>query len=93
MDTVGWLAKDLERVRMFLEEKKAEQEIMAAYDEIRKECTAMIGEMLTAGGMETTVEIEGDGRSTWWYVCRECHTGIDSHDHYCRNCGRRILWK
>lgn len=93
METVDRLAEDLERVRIFLEEKKAEPEILAAYDGIRQECTAMIGERLTAGGMETTAEIGGDGRSTWWYVCRECYTVIDYHDHYCRQCGRRILWK
>lgn len=31
-------------------------------------------------------EIEGGG-STWWYVCEECHTAVDSGDQYCRHCG------
>lgn len=37
-------------------------------------------------------EIEGDGRSTWWYVCGECHTAINPRDKFCRECGRKILW-
>jgi len=37
-------------------------------------------------------EIEGDWRSTWWYVCGECHTAIGPNDKYCRECGRRIVW-
>ena len=41
----------------------------------------------------TKPEIEGDARSTWWYVCEECHTAIDRCDLYCRQCGRRILWE
>ena len=38
-------------------------------------------------------DTEGDARSSWWYVCGECHTAIDSRDHYCRQCGRMIQWK
>ena len=37
-------------------------------------------------------ETEGDGRATWWYVCGECHTAIDTRDRYCRQCGTRIQW-
>ena len=36
-------------------------------------------------------EMEGGG-STWWYVCGECHTSIDTRDKFCRECGRRINW-
>lgn len=38
------------------------------------------------------IEIEGDGRTFWWYVCGECHTVIGRNDKYCRECGRRIVW-
>ena len=39
------------------------------------------------------VPAEGEGdRWTWYYVCGECHTGIDTRDKYCRECGRRIKW-
>lgn len=38
-------------------------------------------------------EMEGDWKSTWWYVCGECHTAIDPKDHYCRECGKRMKWK
>ena len=38
-------------------------------------------------------EYEGDSKSTWWYVCGECHTAIDSRDRFCRQCGRPIQWK
>lgn len=41
---------------------------------------------------EVEPNIEGDARSTWWYVCGECHTAIDKRDNYCRECGRRIKW-
>lgn len=86
------LAESLVRVRMFLTEKKADASMMAAYDEIRKAVTEMIGIMMV-GQAETTAEVEGDGKSSWWYVCEECHTGLSDHDKYCRQCGRRILWK
>ena len=36
-------------------------------------------------------ELEGGG-STWWYVCGECHTAIDTKYKFCRECGRRISW-
>lgn len=36
-------------------------------------------------------EREGGG-SSWWLVCGECHTAIDTQDQYCRQCGRRIDW-
>lgn len=36
-----------------------------------------------------TQEVEGGG-SSWWYVCSECHSQIDSKDRYCRQCGRPI---
>lgn len=36
-------------------------------------------------------EIEGGG-STWWYVCRECHTAVDHVDRFCRQCGRPLKW-
>ena len=92
METMDRLEEDLVRVRMFLEEKKADAGMMVAYDEIRKAITEMIGAMMI-GQAETTAEYEGDSRSTWWYVCGECHTGLDYSDKYCRQCGRRILWK
>ena len=38
------------------------------------------------------VEIEGDARSTWFYVCGECHSAVDTGDKYCHECGRRIIW-
>ena len=37
-------------------------------------------------------EYEGDARSTWWWVCGECHTPIEDKDKFCKECGRRILW-
>lgn len=38
-------------------------------------------------------EYEGDARSTWWYVCPECHGAIDPGEHKCRHCGAVILWE
>ena len=37
-------------------------------------------------------DFEGGG-SSWWYVCGDCHGAIDSRDHYCKHCGREIIWK
>ena len=34
-------------------------------------------------------ELEGGGH-TWWYVCEECRTAIDTKDKFCRECGRRF---
>ena len=39
----------------------------------------------------TPAEMEGGG-STWWMVCGECHGAIDTNDHYCRHCGKRVIW-
>ena len=38
-------------------------------------------------------EYEGDARSSWWYVCPECHGAIDPGEHKCRHCGAVILWE
>lgn len=38
-------------------------------------------------------EIEGDGRSGWWWVCPDCHGAIDSEEKFCRHCGRELIWK
>ena len=38
-------------------------------------------------------EIEGDGRSSWWYVCPDCHGQVDNGDGYCRHCGKGLRWK
>lgn len=39
----------------------------------------------------TTAEIEGGG-STWWIVCGDCHGPIDTNDHYCKHCGKKVKW-
>lgn len=44
-----------------------------------------------ADSVETEAEIEGGG-SSWWYVCSECRITLAPSDHYCRNCGRKIVW-
>lgn len=43
-------------------------------------------------GTEAEAEFEGDGKSTWWFVCGECHTALDTKDRFCRECGRKIIW-
>lgn len=52
-------------------------------------CKKAAEELEKQGSVEA--ELEGGG-STWWYVCSECHTTIDSMDRFCRQCGRRIEW-
>ena len=32
----------------------------------------------------------GDGGSSWWYVCGECHGAVDRKDRFCRHCGRPV---
>ena len=39
----------------------------------------------------THEELEGGGHS-WWYVCGECHSTLDSSDRFCRQCGRKVNW-
>ena len=46
---------------------------------------------LLKGNKPVEAELEG-GSYTWWYVCGECHTAIDTKDKYCRECGTRIRW-
>ena len=37
-------------------------------------------------------EVEGDGRTTWWFVCGGCHGAINPYDEKCDWCGRRVSW-
>ena len=39
-----------------------------------------------------TPEIEGDGRSSWWWVCGECHAMLEYKAKECKHCGRRAMW-
>ena len=48
-----------------------------------------IGKMMEPG----EPEIEGDGRSSWWWVCPDCHGAIDKDDGFCRHCGKELKWK
>ena len=41
---------------------------------------------------QVPAEYEGDARSSWWWVCGECHTTINTGDKFCRECGRKIKW-
>lgn len=36
-------------------------------------------------------ELEGGG-AMWFFVCGDCHGALESHDLYCRHCGRRLDW-
>ena len=36
------------------------------------------------------INVKGEG-STWWYVCEDCQGAIDSWDHYCKHCGRKVI--
>ena len=48
-------------------------------------------ELKTKDDNTAEAEIEGGGMS-WFFVCGECHTAIDTKDKYCRCCGRKIIW-
>ena len=37
-------------------------------------------------------EYEGDARSSWWYVCPECHIGVIRDQKYCQECGQKLQW-
>lgn len=38
------------------------------------------------------IEIEGDARSSWWFVCPECHGAVDQWDRFCKHCGQRLKY-
>lgn len=42
--------------------------------------------------MKMEPEYEGDARSTWWYVCPECHTAVTPMDPVCPECGQELDW-
>lgn len=44
------------------------------------------------GRKKVHAEIEGGG-ATWFFVCDECHTAIDTYDKFCRQCGGEIIWE
>ncbi len=41
-------------------------------------------EIETSGGIDGVIR---------WNVCGACKTPIDPKDKYCRECGKRVLWK
>lgn len=43
--------------------------------------------------MIVEAEIEGDGRSTWWYVCGECHCAVNYKVPVCPCCKNQLNWK
>ena len=38
------------------------------------------------------VDIEGDPRNGYWYVCDECRYTINWKEEKCPNCKRRLNW-
>lgn len=52
----------------------------------------MIDEKIAISEKAVPVEVEGDGRTTWWFVCGECHAAVDPQDKHCKSCGRKIGW-
>lgn len=43
--------------------------------------------------MKMEPEYEGDVRSTWWYVCPECHTAVTPRDLVCPECRQELDWE
>lgn len=77
--------KSVERARQMIENKQEQ----GLDDYVLLEALAD-----AAGGLQlrtAEAEMEGGGH-TWFFVCGECHTAIDSKDRYCRQCGREIIW-
>ena len=37
-------------------------------------------------------EYEGDARSSWWYVCGECHGAINYQADICPHCKAVLSW-
>ena len=37
-------------------------------------------------------EIEGDGKSTWGYVCGECHGAVNYRADVCPHCKDHLTW-
>ena len=77
--------KSVERARRLLEGKKEQ----GLDDYVLLECLSDAANGLQL--RQTEAEMEGGG-STWFFVCGECHTAIDSTDKFCRQCGREIVW-
>lgn len=77
--------KSVERARRLIEEKPEQD----SNDYILLECLTDASNGLQLRQAEA--EMEGGGH-TWFFVCGECHTAIDTKDKYCRECGREIIW-
>ena len=85
LGTVQKAIKSVERARRLLEEKKEQ----GLDDYVLFEALTDANDGLQVRTAEA--EMEGGGH-TWFFVCGECHTAIDSRDKYCRECGREIIW-
>lgn len=77
--------KSVERARQLIEEKKEQ----GLDDYVLFEALTDAANVLPLRQAEA--EMEGGG-TTWYFVCGECHTAVDSTDKYCRQCGREIVW-
>lgn len=49
-------------------------------------------ELLKAQERTTKPKIHNSTVDTWYYVCDDCDYPISPGDHYCRNCGKKIVW-
>ena len=56
---------------------------------ISLECVEDILELLKE---QEKAKVETEGDLSWWFVCGECHTALDTRDKYCRQCGRELDW-
>ena len=85
LEAVQKAIKSVERARWLIEEKQEQD----SDDYILLECLTDASNGLQLRQAEAEME---SGGHTWFFVCGECHTAIDSHDKYCRQCGREIVW-
>lgn len=91
--TVGGLAavnmviSDALKMRPGIKYLSLERDMLNDWAEI---CANAVRFIVENGAQEkepVEMEMEGGG-SSWWYVCKVCHTAVDQGDHYCRQCGQ-----
>ena len=63
------------------------------YTEIPVHLGLDILELLKEQQPETTKpQIHNSSADVWYYVCDDCDYPISPGDHYCGNCGKKIVW-
>lgn len=84
------LITQLESLRFYL--TKYDRDFFDTAVDKKAAAKAIANAIALLNDKETAAEMEGGG-ANWFFVCGECRGLLGTNDKYCRNCGRKVVWK